>query len=44
VFPAAEPFLLRGGYDLSVDDERCGGIVKYRVDAEDAHVNTPNIR
>jgi hypothetical protein len=41
VFSAAEPFLLSGGYDLAVNDQRRSGIVKDRVDAEDAHANTP---
>ncbi len=44
VFAAAEPFLLRGGHDFPVDDQRCGGIVKNRVDTEDAHANTPRFR
>lgn len=41
VLAAAEPFLLRGGDDAPVGDDRRGGVVKDRVDAEKSHRAPP---
>jgi hypothetical protein len=41
VLAAGEALLLGGGGHGAVDDERGGGIVEHRVDAEHLHIEPP---
>ena len=43
VFDARQSLFLHGAYDLAIDDERCGGVVIIRRDAQDRRHQVPSV-